>query len=68
LRDPIPDYIKEKHYYGDIIWEVGFDKDFNITCTNMNDTCQSWNAKMPYPAFLKYCYIESITNKPISVS
>ena len=68
LRNPISDHIKEKHYYGDIIWEVGFDTDFNITYTNMNDRCQSWIAKMPYMAFLKYCYIESVNYKPIPVS
>ena len=68
LREPIPDHIKERHYHGDIIWEVGFDTDFNITYTNMNDSCQSWIVKMPYNVFLKYGYIESFDHNPIPVS
>lgn len=59
LREPIPDHIKEYEANGDIIWQVGFDSQFDISYTNINDQCNNWKAKTPYRDFIKNCYIES---------
>lgn len=55
----LPQHIKEHVATGDIIWQVGFNSQFDISYTNINDQCNSWEAKTPYRDFMKNCYIES---------
>ena len=59
LCKPLPQHVKEYEATGDIIWQVGFDSQFDISYTNINDQCNNWKAKTPYRDFIKNCYIES---------
>jgi len=62
LRDPMPQHLKELNREGDIIWEVGFDSQFENSYTNVTPLSNNWNASTPYAEFVKWCNVESFVN------